>query len=48
MRSLTVHVAASAEAEAAVSWYEKQRVGLGSEFRDQLESATWHLARLPR
>lgn len=36
MRSLTVHVAASAEAEAAASWYEKQRVGLGSEFRDQL------------
>lgn len=39
MRVLRIHAAAAEEAAEAAAWYEKRRVGLGSEFEHALDAA---------
>jgi plasmid stabilization system protein ParE len=39
---------AAAELEAAASWYEERRLGLGSEFLDAVDSALDRVSRWPR
>ncbi len=39
MRVLRIHAAAAEEAAEAAAWYEKKRVGLGSEFEQALDAA---------
>jgi hypothetical protein len=39
MRVLRIHAAAAEEAAEAAAWYEKRRVGLGSEFERALDAA---------
>jgi toxin ParE1/3/4 len=39
MRVLRIHAAAAEEAAEAAAWYEKERIGLGSEFERALDAA---------
>ena len=39
MRVLRIHAAAVEEAAEAAAWYEKERIGLGSEFERALDAA---------
>ena len=39
MRVLRIHAAAVEEASEAAAWYEKERIGLGSEFERALDAA---------
>jgi toxin ParE1/3/4 len=39
MRVLRIHAAAAEEAAEAVAWYEKEHIGLGSEFERAVDAA---------
>jgi toxin ParE1/3/4 len=48
MKSVLFHAEAEAEFRAAISYYEGQREGLGTEFRDEVERSVERIARLPQ
>lgn len=39
MRVLHIHAAAAEEAAEAVAWYEKERAGLGADFKRAIDAA---------
>lgn len=47
MTRVRFHRAASAEAEAAIRWYDGRVAGLGDDFRDELIAGVEHLVEAP-
>ncbi len=48
MKSAVFHEQARVELEEAAAWYERQRPGLGSEFRSAVEDAVSRIQANPR